>query len=180
MNVFLHTFSSCRIVVSISLLSRIYSKRCIYCPISHQSSSMIVQCASTSVSLSPSLHTHTNYDAHDQYQNSISPTVPHQFGHNLCSITISKPVLWLACGSVALDRRDFGEMVANIERGGQLQHDVRQGGMLEQLGGGQRWFAAWPLVATAKGMMGAQHNVAEHEAQYQRAQEVVTEKLHVR
>lgn len=82
--------------------------------------------------------------------------------------------------SIALDRHDLREMVAHVQRGGQLQHDVRQRRMLEQLGGGQRRFAAWPLVAAAEGAMRAQHDVTEDKAEDERTQKVVAEELHVR
>lgn len=52
--------------------------------------------------------------------------------------------------------------------------------MLQQFGGGKRWFAAGPLMATAEGAMRAQHNVTEYESQDERAQEVIAKELHVR
>lgn len=81
---------------------------------------------------------------------------------------------------IALDRHDLSKVIAHIKRSGQLQYDVWQRRMFEQFVGGQWRFAAWPLMATAKRTMGAQHNVTKDESQDERAQEVVAEELNVR
>lgn len=72
------------------------------------------------------------------------------------------------------------EVGAHLEVGGQVEHQVLEGRVLQELGLGQRRLAAGTVLAALEAAVQLQHHVAEHVAEEQEAQEVVAEELEVR
>lgn len=64
--------------------------------------------------------------------------------------------------------------------GGQIEHEVLEGWVLQQLGLGQRRLAAGTVLAALETAVQVQHHITEHVAQQQEAQEVVAEELQIR
>lgn len=71
------------------------------------------------------------------------------------------------------------EVGAHLEVGGQVEHQVLQGWVLEEFGLGQGRLAPGAVLAAPEGAVEVEHHVAEHVAQQQQAQEVVAEELEV-
>lgn len=69
------------------------------------------------------------------------------------------------------------EVVAGVQAGGQVKHQVMEGGMLEDFRVRQRRMATRPLLAAPERTVQVQHHVAEHVAHQQQPQEIVTEEL---
>lgn len=69
------------------------------------------------------------------------------------------------------------KVVAGVQAGGQIEHQVMEGGMLEDLRVRQRRMTTRPLLTTPERSVQIQHHVAEHVAHQQQPQEVVTEEL---
>lgn len=69
------------------------------------------------------------------------------------------------------------EVVASVQAGGQIEHQVMKRGVLEHLGVRQGRMAARPLLTTPERTVQIQHHVAEHVAHQQQSQEIVPEKL---
>lgn len=69
------------------------------------------------------------------------------------------------------------EVVAGVQAGGQIEHQVMEGGVLEDLRVRQRRMASRPLLARSERAMQIQYHVAEHVAHQQQPQEIVAEEL---
>lgn len=61
------------------------------------------------------------------------------------------------------------EVVATVEAGGQVEHQVVEGRVLEDLGVRQGRMAAGPLLSTPERPVQIQHHVAEHVAHQQQS-----------
>lgn len=59
------------------------------------------------------------------------------------------------------------EMVAGVQAGGQIEHQMMEGGMFEDLRVRQGWMASRPLLTGSERTMEIQHHVAEHVAHHQ-------------
>lgn len=59
------------------------------------------------------------------------------------------------------------EVVATVQAGGQVEHQVVEAGMLEDVR--QRWMATGPLLSTPERPVQIQHHVAEHVAHQQQS-----------
>ncbi|CAD1479922.1 unnamed protein product [Heterotrigona itama] len=56
----------------------------------------------------------------------------------------------------------FRKVVTAVEAGGQIEHQMMKGGMLEDLRVRQRWMTTGPLLSTPERPVQIQHHVAEH------------------
>ena len=63
----------------------------------------------------------------------------------------------------------FRKVVTAVEAGGQVEHQMMKGGMLEDLCVRQRWMTTGPLLSTPERPVQIQHHVAEHVAHQQQS-----------